>query len=162
MIATGWAAISLFAHCVEVAGEPSVMQTSSLIGWPSSPPPYALTYLTAAWAAWRISGKDACGLDSMLIIPKVTGEPLAGLGVPSADDAEPPLPEPVVAVAPPDVLVAPPEVVLPEPDPELFEELPQAAAPSAATAQTPIRAPRLLSCVVITLPSLVAGPCGRR
>jgi formyltetrahydrofolate deformylase len=87
----------------------------------------------------------------------VTGEPLAGLGEPSADDAEPPPLELVVAVEPLDVLAPPPEVVLPDPDPE-FEELPQAAVPSAATAQTPNTAPRLLSCDVITLPSLVAGP----
>jgi hypothetical protein len=94
----------------------------------------------------------------MLIIPKRTGEPLAGLGEPSADEAEPLL-EPVVAVDPLDVLAPDPEVVLPDPDPDL-EEPPQAAVPSAATAQMPNTAPRLLSCDVITLPSLVAGPCG--
>jgi hypothetical protein len=94
----------------------------------------------------------------MLIIPNTTGEPLAGFGEPSADDAAPPL-EPVVAVEPPEVLAPEPEVVLPDPDPDL-EEPPQAAVPSAATAQMPTTAPRLLSCDVITLPSLVAGPCG--
>jgi hypothetical protein len=92
----------------------------------------------------------------MLIIPNVTGEPLAGLGEPSADDAEPLLLEPVEPLV---VVAPPPEVVLPDPDPDL-EEPPQAAVPSAATAQTPNTAPRLLSCDVITLPSLVAGPWG--
>jgi hypothetical protein len=95
----------------------------------------------------------------MLIIPKTTGEPLAGLGVPSADEADPLPLEPVFPVEPLDVLAPPPEVVLPDPDPE-FEELPQAAVPSAATAQTPTMAPRLLRCDVITLPSLVAGLYG--
>ena len=108
-----------------------------------------LTYLIAAWAASRISGKSACGLDSMLIIPKVTGVPLAGLGVPSAE---------LLAAVPGAELVAGGAAGArshrgraPELEPEL-EELPQAVNPTAATAHAPT-APRFLSYAFIS-PSL--------
>lgn len=83
----------------------------------------------------------------MLIIPKTTGEPLAGLGAPSAEPDDAALDVPVDGVAA-DVatadVVAPPDPPELELEPEL-EELPHAATETAATAHAPNTAPLLLS-----------------
>ena len=88
----------------------------------------------------------------MLIIPKTTGVPLAGFGVPSAElDA-------LVFAAALELVPAalPPEPPALELEPEL-DELPQAARPTAATAHTPTIAPLLLSIPFISRPSVVSG-----
>ena len=89
----------------------------------------------------------------MLIIPKVTGVPLAGLGVPSAALLAAVLGAELALVAPLEPLEAaePPEL-----DPEL-EELPHAVNPTAATAHAPTIAPRFLSIPFIS-PSLWSVP----
>jgi hypothetical protein len=93
----------------------------------------------------------------MLIIPKLTGLPLAALGVPSAALLADVAGAELALVAPLEPLDAaePPEL-----EPEL-EELPHAVNPTAATAHAPTIAPRFLSNPFIS-PSLWSVPGGAR
>jgi hypothetical protein len=74
----------------------------------------------------------------MLIIPKTTGEPVAGLGEPRIDDDEPVLAAVVLELAADELVLD-------------FDELPQATVPTAVRAHTPTRAARLLTYDVISL-----------
>src|ERR1700753_1664520 len=96
----------------------------------------------------------------MLIIPKTTGLPLAGLGVPRAElpDAAAEL---ALVVAPPEALVVAALALLDPVEPPELElepgELPHAGNPTAATAHAPTSAPRFLSIPFIS-PSLWLVP----
>ena len=95
----------------------------------------------------------------MLIIPNVTGLPLAGFGVPRGEplaawvlvDAAVAVPAPALAL----------ELALALAVELELDELPQAASPPAAITHTPARALSRLSSAFIVVPSPVSVPVAR-
>src|SRR5438094_297332 len=68
-------ATTRLAQAADDSGGPVVVHTSSRRGRPATPPRWSLTWATAAWAAWRTSGKEPVGASSWLTMPRTIAPP---------------------------------------------------------------------------------------